>query len=66
MKEKMLINEIFSITEMIQKKFPQLYVHLNETPLFLSNDISGISTGDFQQYLETIKFLFSTFEKAKT
>lgn len=64
--ERMLINEIFSVTSIIQNKHLQLYFLLNETPLFLSNNSGGISKVDFQQYLETIKLLLETFEKAKT
>lgn len=49
------MNEIFLITEKIQIEFPALYAHLNETPLFLSYVEKGISNGNFEQYLESIK-----------
>jgi hypothetical protein len=31
-----LMDEIFLVTTVIQKEFPELYVNLSETPLFLS------------------------------
>ncbi len=60
--QKKLMNEILGVTTMIQKEFPELYVHLNETPLFLSNSIEGISLVDFEQYLESLKAQLATFK----
>lgn len=53
--QKALMTEIFLITEKIQNEFPALYVHLSETPLFLTYKDKGISTINFEQYLESIQ-----------
>ena len=39
---KKLMNKIFSTTAIIQKEFPELYIYLSETPLFLSYDEKDI------------------------
>lgn len=61
--QKQLMNEIFVVTAMIQKEFPELYEHLSETPLFLSDNIEGISLVDFKQYLESLKTQLATFKR---
>ena len=61
--QKKLMNEIFAVTTMIQKEFPELYLHLSETPLFLSDNEKGISTVDFEQYLESLKMQLKAFKK---
>lgn len=53
--QKILMSEIFLITEKIQNEFPALYAHLTETPLFLTYKDKGISTINFEQYLESIQ-----------
>ncbi|MDZ4845839.1 MAG: hypothetical protein SH857_09845 [Chitinophagales bacterium] len=57
------MNEIFRVTTIIQKDFPELYKHLSETPLFLSTLEKEISTVDFEQYLESIQMQLTAFER---
>jgi Ni,Fe-hydrogenase III large subunit len=57
-----LMADIFVTTTKIQKKFPELYENLWETPLFLSRK-RGLGTVDFEQYLESLKTQLKTFEK---
>lgn len=52
---KQLMSEILLVTEMIEKEFPASYHLLTETPLFLSTKDKGISTADFEQYLESLR-----------
>jgi len=65
-RQDQLMNEILSITMMIQQKFPELYHLLGETPLFLSNNRKGINVVDFEQYLESITTQLTTFEETTT
>ncbi|MEO4006215.1 MULTISPECIES: hypothetical protein [unclassified Flavobacterium] len=58
-----LMREIFTITVIIQKEFPELYEHLGETPLFLSYGEDQMAIIDFEQYLESIKQQLSIAEK---
>ena len=63
---KKILNEIFEITTIIQKKHPELYLNLNETPLFLTYKKDDLSLIDLEQYLESLKVQLNTFEKIKT
>jgi len=65
-RQKKLMNEILEITTLIQREFPELYGHLSETPLFLSDNDREISTVDFEQYLESLKMQLAAFEKRST
>ena len=56
-----LTNNILDVTLEIQERFPELYMLLSETPLFLSYDTLGISKLDLNQYLTSLKMQFSTF-----
>lgn len=58
-----LTEEILNVTSKIQEKFPELYKLLNETPLFISYEYKGIRDIDLEQYLESLKIQFRTFEK---
>ncbi|RKT01946.1 hypothetical protein BCF58_1175 [Chryseobacterium defluvii] len=58
-----LTKKILKITVEIQKKFPELYDLLNETPLFLSDRKRKITIEDFRQYLLSIRMQQKTFEK---
>ena len=60
---KKLMTKIFSTTAIIQKEFPELYIYLSETPLFLSYDEKDIEMIDFEQYLESLTMQLSVFEK---
>ena len=51
-----LISKILAITTLIDKEYSELHVHLNETPLFLSYNVKGISVVDFEHYLESLTF----------
>lgn len=57
------MKEIFTITTMIQMEFPEHYVHLSETPLFLFANKNIISTADFEKYLESLKMQWGAFKK---
>lgn len=63
--QKELLDEIFETTRVIQKRFPELYKNLQETPLFLQENEpeNDLSTHDFRQYLESLKKQLATFEK---
>ena len=56
-------NEIFTVTQDIQEKYPELYEHLSETPLFHWYDKEGIPLVEFEQYLSSIKSQLTTFDK---
>ncbi len=58
-------NKIFELTATIQKEFPELYIHLDETPLFLSGREKRITRLDFEQYLESLKMQLATFERPR-
>jgi septation ring formation regulator EzrA len=58
-----LMEDIFVMTAIIQKKFPELYENLRETPLFLSEKRKDIGTVDFEHYLDSLKTQLKTFEK---
>jgi hypothetical protein len=62
--KKELLQEIFDVTSKIQYKYPELYSHLNETPLFLSSRDDEIRSLDFQQYHESLSIQIMTIEKA--
>jgi hypothetical protein len=58
-----LTSQIFTVTAIIQKKHPELYLLLNETPLFLSCKKNNVCIWDLEQYLESIKIQLITFGK---
>jgi hypothetical protein len=60
---KNLTRDILKVTSKIQEKFPELYVLLGETPLFLNRSKRTIETSDFEQYLTSLKMQLKTFEK---
>ena len=63
MVKKELMDEIFVLTTQIQKEFPELYVNLKETPLFMSGSEKDISTADFEQYHESLEMQLAVFRK---
>ena len=51
-----LMEEIIQLTSEMESKYPELYKHLNETPLFLGKSPEKeISTKDLENYLNTLK-----------
>lgn len=60
-----LTNNILDVTLEIQERFPELYMLLSETPLFLSCDTAGISKLDLNQYLVSLTMQFSTFSSSE-
>lgn len=51
-----LMQEIIDIRVKIQSNYPELYRHLNETPLRFNNSEDGLfNTSDLQKYLETLQ-----------
>lgn len=51
-----LMQEIIKITTEIETKYPELYQHLSETPLSITETKGKIiSTEDVKDYLETLK-----------
>lgn len=56
-----LTKAILNVTLEIQERFPELYVLLSETPLFLSYGTRGITKPDLKQYLTSLKMQLSTF-----
>ena len=60
------MNEVLSMTILISKNYPELYILLEETPLFPSKKENAIQSDDFIQYLESLKVLYASFNpKAK-
>ncbi len=57
-----LTNDILLTTMKIQKKFPELYNLLLETPLFFSQSSHIITATELKQYLSVIKMQLKTFE----
>lgn len=51
-----IIQETIELTVEMELSFPEIYQFLDETPLSISHatDIA-ITTGDFEQYLETLE-----------
>lgn len=53
-----LLQEISIITLKIEQEYPELYQHLNETPITLNAPVSDkIDTKNFSDYLESLKLL---------
>ncbi|GEN66471.1 MULTISPECIES: hypothetical protein [Chryseobacterium] len=63
-KRSSLTKEIFKTTVEIQKKFPELYELLDETPLFFSFTEKNISISDLRQYLVSLIMQQKSFEKS--
>ena len=64
--KRKLMDDIFVVTARIQVEYPELYVNLRETPLFLSTDENEINMIDFEQYLESLNLQLAAFQKAAT
>jgi hypothetical protein len=58
-----LMKDIFQVASNIQVNYPELYLLLDETPLFLSNNNTTISSIDLKQYLRSLKMQLKTFKK---
>lgn len=58
-----LTKRIFKKTLEIQKKFPELYELLDETPLFFSFTEKDITVKDLRQYLISLSIQQKSFEK---
>jgi hypothetical protein len=58
------MNEIFQATEQIQKKFPEHYQYLSETPLFMFDKQKGVGNVDFEHYLASLVAQLAAFEQA--
>ncbi|MGM0478293.1 MAG: hypothetical protein ACQERC_03640 [Bacteroidota bacterium] len=51
-----LTKEINDLTMKIEQEYPELYQHLNETPIDIpSNDYSKLDTQNFSEYLDSLK-----------
>ncbi len=59
-KHEKLACEIFAVTALIQQAYPAQYRLLDETPLFLFDEINRI---DFEHYLESLKAQLASFER---
>ena len=58
-----ILNEIFDLTMMIQKKFPELYVRLLNTPSPLPINNDHTDSIDFEDYLDQLKQQVIIYEK---
>lgn len=56
---------IFEVTQKIQEKFPGLYLLLNETPLFSSEERKPINVSDLGKYLNMLKKQLRMFERER-
>ena len=57
-----LMNDILITTMRIQKKCPELYILLTETPLVFTYSNSRITAHELKQYLSSLKMQLKTFE----
>lgn len=57
-----LMNDILITTMRIQKKYPELYILLIETPLVYTYSGSQITAPELKQYLSSIRMQLKTFE----
>ncbi len=64
--EKKISDQIFDITNKIQKEFPELYKILMETPLASSYKQENVSNDSLKEYLESIKIQLAQFQELKT
>ncbi|MDR0228353.1 MAG: hypothetical protein LBI72_04740 [Flavobacteriaceae bacterium] len=64
LKEK-LMQEIIEVTTVIQRQCPELYVTLQETPLFISYDKQDIKIEDYEKYLSFLKKQLQEFMDEK-
>lgn len=60
--EKKITRDILAVTARIQTEYPELYLLLTETPLFLVN--GKIRLTDYEQYLESLAMQFRVFSHA--
>ena len=62
--EKELVEEIMSITSKIQRDFPELSVHLPETPVKVDEKQSQeVSTENLIEYLNSLLAIYDRFSK---
>lgn len=61
---KKTMTKIFAVTKTIQEKHPELYLLLNETPLFLSFSKNNNGLVEFLSYLESIEIQLKAFNMA--
>lgn len=57
-----LIKEIFDITALLQKNYPDVYANLTEVPTEISYNTKAIKDADYHTYLD---FLKSQLERVK-
>lgn len=50
-----LIKEIFDITALLQKKYPEIYANLTEDPIKISYKTKAIKDADYQMHLDSLK-----------
>jgi len=62
---KKLMKKILVVTMDIRNRYPALYEHLNETPLFFKSDTKEAHLADFTHYLESLTMQLETFELKK-
>tara|TARA_R100000655_G_scaffold108408_1_gene160256 strand:- start:243 stop:476 length:234 start_codon:yes stop_codon:yes gene_type:complete len=60
-----LLKEIFDLTISFQTKYPEIYVNLIETPLFLTYDHKNITEKEFFDYREFLKVQLEILETTK-
>jgi len=63
--QKQIITEIFEITEFIQQVYPAQYEHLIETPLFPHTNQQGISTINYECYLDSLQAQLKSFGRLR-
>lgn len=60
-----LMQRILDLTLSFQMEFPEIYINLLETPLFLNYDHKEISETEFEGYYEFLKAQLQVCEKEK-
>ena len=54
-KENKIIARIFQLTSIIQMRFPDLYLNLLETPLYMPLNGEVITINDYKQYQDSLE-----------
>ena len=55
--------EISKTTQLIENKYPFIYVHLDEMPMYHFNFSNNITLVEFKNYLESLKEMIKHYEE---
>ena len=60
---KEILSKITETISIIRLEYPELYDHLDETPIRINSDV--LSHKDFSRYLETLKDILKNYSESK-